>query len=105
MKKISLKNLDSLGIKRVSKDDLKAITGGYFGCDPQNEYMCTDGSCIPKSAVMDGKNDCQDGSDEMGGAGTCPTYCYKMDANHYVRRGSCGWDGSMCVCSLDGGNC
>ncbi|SKA33322.1 Low-density lipoprotein receptor domain class A [Chitinophaga eiseniae] len=62
MKKISLKNLDTLGIQKLSRESLKNVQGGR-GC-PDDEFQCGDGSCIPLSYVNDGVADCRDSSDE-----------------------------------------
>lgn len=61
MKKISLRDLDAFGIQRLSRENLKNVTGG--GC-PAGEFMCGDGSCVSKMKLMDGVYDCSDGSDE-----------------------------------------
>ncbi len=64
MKKITLKNLDALGIQQLSAEKLKTISGGARGCDPFLEFECNDGSCISVIQVNDGKKDCPGGEDE-----------------------------------------
>lgn len=72
MKKISLKNLDALGIQKLSRETLKNVKGGN-GC-PDGEFQCTNGTCIPMSYVRDGMNDCPDGSDEVYAFCNCRLY-------------------------------
>ncbi|QJB34873.1 hypothetical protein HF324_27500 [Chitinophaga oryzae] len=86
MKKISLKNLDALGIRKLSRESLKNVTGGLF-CPP-GEFQCRNGACVPASALMDGIWDCQDGSDEEEGTysggeciGTAGEWFYKVKVN------------------------
>lgn len=73
MKKISLKNLDALGIEKLSRESLKDVTGG--GLCGFNEFACHDGTCIPKYKVMDGVMDCMDGWDEQQDPGGGTTSC------------------------------
>ncbi|MCW3467001.1 low-density lipoprotein receptor class A repeat-containing protein [Chitinophaga nivalis] len=69
MKKISLKDLGTLGIQQLSRENLKNVTGGSW-CAP-NEFACRNGTCIPISKEMDGVMDCLDGSDEMAHSCSC----------------------------------
>ncbi|NSL88810.1 hypothetical protein ECE50_018350 [Chitinophaga sp. Mgbs1] len=103
MKKISLKNLDTAGIQQLSREALKEVTGGW-GCGP-DEFMCTDGSCIPVSSVKDGTNDCSDGSDE--GAGFCGCTLF-INGNEAERVGNgtsenACWESCKQVCKATDG--
>ena len=40
-------------------------------CDPDTEYTCDDGTCIPVEKMCDFVNDCPTGDDEE----TCPSNC------------------------------
>lgn len=64
MKKVSVRNLESLGIKKMSRESLKNVTGGSICAE--DEFMCADGTqCIPMHMKMDGIAQCRDGSDEI----------------------------------------
>jgi|GEM_PF-1433957 len=66
MKKISLKNLRVLGIKELSRENLKNVTGG-MQCPNQSDFMCASGgTCIPAEYRCDGVPHCPDRSDEVG---------------------------------------
>lgn len=75
MKKVSLKNLDALGIQKLSRETLKNVTGGS-GCLNHSDFRCSNDTCIPITWVRDGWADCPDGADEATGYCTCTLYRY-----------------------------
>ncbi len=65
MKKISFKNLDNLGIEKMSTKDLKSVTGGLM-C-PNELILCGD-VCMPPEFCDD-----QSGCSNSNCTGSCRT--------------------------------
>jgi len=64
MKKISVKDLDMLGMEKMSRENLKNVFGGQSQGCPPNMFECSDGSCIFLFQLRDGVKDCPHGEDE-----------------------------------------
>jgi len=88
----------------------KTVIGGYILCEStpiprqlickNNQYTCTDGSCIHGHYHCDGINDCADGSDEQ--------MCNNLCTGHSHCFSNC--QGTNCTCSevhfqCSGGGC
>ncbi|ETN71570.1 Low-density lipoprotein receptor domain class A [Necator americanus] len=48
-------------VARISQEELC-----IFMCSTCSEAICTDGTCLRRQQLCDGKKDCSDGSDEEG---------------------------------------
>ncbi|OXA37042.1 sortilin-related receptor [Folsomia candida] len=80
-----------------------AVALGQPGCGP-DEYMCSDGICIPANWECDRWDDCADGSDEVNCA--CEHRCPdgKCIEENWICDGwtdcSDGWDEANCTCDF-----
>lgn len=62
-------------VKMLSRAEMRNVGGGTL-CQ-ENEFACTDGSCIDERLAMDGVNNCRDGSDETVGSSPKTDACRK----------------------------
>ncbi|WP_164122320.1 low-density lipoprotein receptor class A repeat-containing protein [Sphingobacterium sp. xlx-130] len=99
MKKITVNDLDALGIKTLSREILKMTQGGNT-CGP-GEFQCGNGMCIDAALQMDGIIDCPDGSDE--GAGE--SRCYTGESCTIYVNSTVGEQTGKCVENVQTGQC